>query len=121
MSESLFVQNLNYFRQEIRDLKTAQRRGLGMVRFYSYSLEIYATPGQYYAFVGDVADGEPSDPFFIPQVNLSAPLYMLSIWTPIYTGNRVTFSIRIPTSSQEKVQLKVGVISSSQLSEFRQA
>ena len=121
MSESLFVQNLNYFRQEIRDLKTAQRRGLGMVRFYDYSVEIYATPGQYYDFIGEVADGEPDEPFFIPQVNLDAPLCYIEIWTPIYTGNRITFTVRVPASSQDKIRLKVGLISSSQLAEFRQA
>lgn len=42
---SLFEKNLMRMKSELRDLKTAQKRGLGTIRFYSKTEQVTITPG----------------------------------------------------------------------------
>lgn len=118
-----FERNINYMLQEVRDLKTAHKRGLGMTRFYHYGLEIYVEPNRTYSFVADLADGEPTNPFFMAQMSLDPPLNVIELWIveSFLLNNQLFFDVRIPNSSQEHLRLKVAVLSSSQLDGLRQA
>lgn len=121
MNDETLAQKLIHMTQEVRDLKTAHKRGLGTTRFYKYELEIYVAQGTFYQFIARVDPDEPANPIIIPEINLDEPIYGLmldfgnigstTMWFTIFTGWQI----------QDHSRLKVTAISSSKLSEFRQA
>lgn len=118
--ENDFATKIQAMLDEVRDLKTIHRRGLGTTKFYRRELEIYANPNTTYTFVVRIADGEPDNPILIPLMNTEAPTWSSSISFNPSTTAGTSFSVGtgpIP----EKSLLKVAVISSSQIGEFRQA
>ena len=54
---SLFEKNLMRMKQEITDLKSVNKRGLGTVEFFRYRTSFSATAGNYYSISGTIATG----------------------------------------------------------------
>lgn len=60
---SLFDTELQRAEQELRDLKTAHRRGAGLTRFYTADTTISLNAWQFVKFQATVLEGEPTPAF----------------------------------------------------------
>lgn len=73
---SLFEKNLMRMKQELTDLKTAHRRGLGTIRFFRHRITFTTSTLNYVTIRGNIADGEPGHPLvqvYARGTNDSAP------------------------------------------------
>lgn len=121
MNDETLAQKLIHMTQEVRDLKTAHKRGLGTTRFYKYELEIYVAQGEFYQFIARIDPDEPPNAIIIPEMRVDEPAYgvILSFGTISSTTAWITaFS---GWQIQDHTRMKITAISSSKLSEFRQA
>ena len=105
---SLFEQELLLMKQELRDLKTYCRKGLGTTRFYSKEITITATAGTYYDFTATTAPGEPS-PAFTTIFFTTNPYVRYATGTTATADSR-TFSF---VAVSQPTQLTVRAVSTS--------
>lgn len=119
MNDAELAQKIKRMQEELRDLKTAHERGLGTTRFYRYEIEIMAQAQTFYNFIARVADDEPQQPVIIPAMQTEAPIGSPSCYfDSIISGE---YRLQIYNAATNDDYLKVAIISSSQLKEFRQA
>ena len=121
MNDETLAQKLIQMTQEVRDLKTAHKRGLGTTRFYKYELEIYVAHGQFYQFIARTDPDEPSNPIVIPEINLDEPIYGVMLDFGNINSTTIYITVFSGWQIQDHSRLKVTAISSSKLAEFRQA
>jgi len=121
MTDDELANKLKEITRELRDLKTAHERGLGTTRFYRYEIEIMAQAGSYYNFIARVADDEPQSPVIIPAMQTEAPLGAIAPYCYFFSIISGEYRLLVYNSTPNDGYLKVAVISSSQLKEFRQA
>lgn len=107
---SLFERELLAMEREILDLKTHCRKGLGLTRFYSKTIEIEASAGVIYNFTATTVNGEPS-PAFITIFFTTNPYVRYATGTTATAYSR-TFSFLTITQS---TRLTVKAVSTSKL------
>lgn len=121
MNDETLAQKLIHMTEEVRDLKTAHKRGLGTMRFYKYELEIYVAQGEFYQFIARIDPDEPSNAIIIPEVNLDEPIEGIMLDFGSISSTTIYITVFSGWQIQDHSRLKVTAISSSKLSEFRQA
>ena len=121
MNDETLAQKLIHMTEEVRDLKTAHRRGLGTTRFYKYELEIYVTQGVFYDFIARIDPDEPANPIVIPEINLDEPIYGIMLGFGSINSSTIYISAFSGWQIQDHSRMKLTVISSSKLAELRQA
>lgn len=99
---SLFEKRLLRMKQELTDLKTATKRGLGTIRFYRYSISFNHTGSSTVTryIKADVVDGEPGKPFIIPMLRS--------------TSNRDTFLSYLDYSNATEIRINTQVFGGNQ-------
>ena len=102
MTDDELANKLKEITRELRDLKTSQAES-------------------YYNFIARVADDEPQSPVIIPAMQTEAPLGAVAPYCYFYSIISGEYRLLVYNSTPNDDYLKVAVISSSQLKEFRQA
>lgn len=118
MSNDNLTDKLIGMTNEIRDLKTAHKRGLGTTRFYKYELETYVDQGQFYQFVARTDPDEPKNAIIIPEIHLPEPVSGVSLTFDSIGSTSVWMTVFSGWQIPNHTKLKATVISSSKISEF---
>ena len=97
---SLFEKNLMHMKQELTDLKTAQKRGLGTIRFYTETKQVTLSQG---VQVNITVKLDP-DGYF--------PGFMELVGGPLYgqmevTANSLTYQASVFSQLSKRFQLTV--------------
>lgn len=110
---SLFEKNLMRMKQELTDLKTAHRRGLGTIRYYRYRITISTSTYGFYYIKGYIADGEPTWPLVMALARGNDPTVRAASAESTQSG---TSFIEAEIYAGEQSTVTVDIISSSALS-----
>lgn len=107
---SLFEKNLMRMKQELTDLKTAHRRGLGTIRFYRHRITTAINQYDYIVIKGTLAADEPGFPLVMALVRGNdtsvQPAAVMDTWSKegyveaeIYAGLQTSVTVDIICSS----------------------
>lgn len=111
-----FASKIAWMRAELRDLKTAHTRGLGLIDFFSDSVEISAELLKIYKLTVKIADSYAD--VFPPLVQVAVEPWAqggVSYLFPTFDQSTLTFTVVLGSNWNNGDQIKVSVVSSAKI------